>query len=661
MTRHPERRLTTALVLVLAAFLPPVARAQVTVVVDGEPWAVVVTAEVPTKTAAYAVKELVEHVRLATGVTLDVVPESKTPADVNTRIYVGETASALRQGIDVERLPRETFVMRSVGNDLYILGREGDADPLDLGNPDVGTLFGVYEFLEEFVGVRWLWPGELGTYVPRTKTIMIPAVRRMEQPALLFRYMRIPPHDVEEGSAVARLGFSPHVARDYDTALRVLYRRHRLGGRDAHPRGDHKSISWNKYGEKHPEWFVLTRDGRRGNPKPGRPHPYVSLCVTNEELQDYIVEQWDGKRGLVVRAVDRPGRCTCDPCRAWDGPQPEPPPWFARLMYEDDHDPQVFYGQTSDRYVRFWQVIREKAARRNPNVRIFVMSLYENEFTAPVNNVYLGPNYYGEFVQWRDPHLRYFPMPTAAFEWMKEQWLGWKKTGMRMGYRPNYLLDGYVLPHFETDQSGAFFKFAYENGMEGTDFDMNTGQWAVQGLRLYMHLRLNSDPELEIDAIRDEYFSAFGPAAESVRRYCDYWEGYAVENTLNFIQDLEVRRYAKYPLQAHDAFPPEVFDPAVPILKQALHEAGTSPRPEFAGRVRFLQVGLEHALLTIAFTAIHDGNAEVPEQRVDEAREALRELVQFRKDHQHLFFSDLAHVTGYMENRHLDLSYFSGL
>ena len=658
---HRRRGIAAALALILAAFLPPASGAQVTVVVEGEPRSVVVTAETPTRTAAYAVEELVEHVRLATGVTLDVVPESKTPTQVDTRIYVGETESALRQGIDVERLPRESFVLRSVGNDLYILGRESGADPLELDNPDVGTLFGVYEFLEEFVGVRWLWPGELGTYAPATRTIALRAVRRLEQPALRFRYMRIPPHDIGEGSAAARLGFSPRVALDYDRALRVLYRRHRLGGRDAHPRGDHKSISWNQYGDKHPEWFVLTRDGRRGNPKPGRPHPFVSLCVTNEELQDHIVEQWDGERGLVVRPVDRPGRCTCEPCRAWDGPQPERPPWFARLMYEDDHDSQVFYGQTSDRYVRFWQVIREKAARRNPHVRIFVMSLYENEFTAPVNDVHLGPSYYGEFVQWRDPHLRYFPMPAAAFEWMKEQWLGWKKTGMRMGYRPNYLLDGYVLPHFETRQSGAFFKFAYENGMEGTDFDMNTGQWAAQGLRLYMHLRLNSDPELEIDAIRQEYFSAFGPAAESVRRYCDYWEGYAVENTLNFIQDLEVRRYAKYPLQAHDAFPPEVFDPAVPILEQALREAGASPRREFAERVRFLQVGLEHALRTVAFTAVHDGLAEVPEERVDEAREALRELVRFRKDHQHLYFSDLAHVTRYMEARHLDLGYFPGL
>ena len=651
---------TIAAALAVMLTCAPAARAQVTVVIEGEPKAVVITADEPTKTAAYAVEELVRHVRLATGVSLDVVPESDTPADVNTRIYVGETASALRQGIDAERLPREAFVMRSVGNDLYIVGRESDVDPLSPGNPDVGTLFGVYEFLGEFVGVRWLWPGEMGTHVPHTDTIVIPAIRQMEQPALDFRHMRSPGHNIAEDSAEARMGFSPDMARRYHEALMVLYRRHRMGGMDARPRTGHNPARWSKYGEEHPEWFLLTRDGRRGNARPGRSDPQVSLCVTNEELQDFIVGQWDGESTLVVGPADRPGRCTCDQCRAWDSPQPERPPWFATLMYEDAN-PNVFYGQTSDRHARFWKVIREKAAKRNPNVLVSVSYLYENEFTAPVNDIYLGSNFYGEFVQWRDPHLRYFPMPKAAFEWIKEQWLGWKKTGIRMGYRPNYLHDGYVLPHFETWQSGEFFKFAYENGMEGTDFDTNTGQWAVHGLRLYMHLRLNSDPELEIDTIRDEYFSAFGPAAESVRRYCDYWEGYAVENTLNFIQDMEVRRYAKYPLQAHQAFPLEVFDPAVAILEQAVEEARTSPRPEFAERVRFLKAGLEHALLTIEFTAIHDGHVEVPAERVDEAREALRELVRFRKEHQHLYFSDLCHVVHYWEGRHLDLSYFTGL
>ena len=37
-----------------------------------------------------------------------------------------------------------------------------------------GTLLGVYEVLEDYLGVRWLWPGDLGTYVPRRNTIVIP-------------------------------------------------------------------------------------------------------------------------------------------------------------------------------------------------------------------------------------------------------------------------------------------------------------------------------------------------------------------------------------------------------------------------------------------------------------------------------------------------------
>ena len=73
------------------------------------------------------------------------------------------------------------------------------------------------------------------------------------------------------------------------------------------------------------------------------------------------------------------------------------------------------------------------------------------------------------------------------------------------------------MPHFDTWQSGRFFQFAYEHGMEGARFDSLTGQWATHGLRLYVHLRLMSNPELSIEEIRREYFSGFGPAARRGR------------------------------------------------------------------------------------------------------------------------------------------------
>ena len=656
----------TAVILVIAGCCALPAQAQVTVVTEGKARAVVVIAEKPTKTAAYAAEELVRHVKLATGVTLNIVPESKALADMHTRIYVGETETALRQGIDVDRLPREAFVLRSVGNDLFIVGREDDANPLDQYNPNVGTLFGVYEFLEEVLGVRWLWPGELGTYVPRTNTIEIPAINRMEAPSLIFRDLRWGTiQRIAMGGKLteedALLGFSPDVAHSYGEALSVLFRRQRMGGMDAKPPADHAfSGWWKRYGKEHPEWFALRRDGTRGNPDPEYAH--VSMCVTNEELQDFIVAQWDGKSTLLLGPVDKEGRCICDKCRAWDGPQPENPPWFAKTMYETKPPAgDVFYGATSDRYARFWKIIQEKAAKRNPNVLVSVSFLYHNEFTAPVTDIQLNKNIYGEFVQWQDPHLRYFPMPKEACEWMKEQWLGWEKTGLRMGYRPNYMHDGYVMPYFDTWQSGNFFKFAYEHGMEGADFDSYTGQWAVQGLRLYMHLRLINKPELTIKEIRGEYFSAFGPAAKSVERYCDYWEAYAVKNVLNFVELMSARRYANYPLEAHKAFPPKVFEPAAAMLAQALAEARTNPLPEYAERVKFLQVGLQHAQLTVKLAAIYNGSRNVPEGRLDEARKALRELVQFRKDHERLYFSDLLWVTSFWERPKWNMDYFSGL
>lgn len=630
---------------------------------DGQARAVIVTADAPTKTASYAAQELATHVEKATGVALTIVAESDRPADVPTRVFIGQTETALLNGIDAERLPRETYVLRSVGNDLFIVGHEDDGDPLDENNPNAGTLFGVYELLERSIRVRWLWPGDLGTFVPKTDTIEIPSIHDMAAPALAFRSLvwsriRAIARDRQTVSAEdARLGFSQQTAHDYAVALRVLLRRHRLGGLDAKPPSGHTFTGWwKKYGAEHPEWFALRRDGTRGHPDPD--YDAVSLCVTNEALQDFIVEQWDGKSPIVLGPVDRPGRCTCDKCRAWDGPQPDPVPWFAKFVYETEPRSQDYFaGATSDRAARFWKTIQEKAVKRNPNVLVSGSFIYENEFPAPATGVQLNSRIYAEFVQWQDPHLRWFPMPDEAFDWLKAQWLGWKATGIRMAYRPNYLHDGYVMPHFETRQSGEFFKFAYVHGMEGAQFDSLTGQWAVQGPRLYMHLRLLSKPQLSMDEIRNEYCAAFGPAAETMNRYFEYWENYARQNTMPFLNIYKdyVRRYANYIRKAHIAFPPECFQPAEELLKQAYDEARTDPLPEFAERVRFNEVGLQHAQLACKLAAVYDGEKTLPENKVEEAKKALRELIDFRKKHEGMFFSDLLHVTSYWERPIIDV------
>jgi hypothetical protein len=658
----PSPRILVLVAYLLALVASP-SPGQVRLVKDSQSTCVVVLANEPTETARYAAEELVRHIQKATGAAIEIVTEASTPAEIWTRVYIGETEAARLNGIDTDRLPRETFVMRSVGNDLFIAGQESDKDPLDQNNPDAGTLFGVYEFLERYLGVRWLWPGELGTFVPQTGTVEIWSVNETIAPALAFRELvwgrtRAALHpDFQLEPADAALGFSAEGARKYAEAVEVLLRRHRMGGGDAEPPTGHTFNGWwEKYGKDHPEWFALRKDGTRGHPDPT--YPDVSMCVSNPEFQDFVIEQWNGDEVLRVGPVDRPGRCVCENCRAWDGPQPDPPPWFAERLYLSDRRSEgLFAGSTSDRYARFWKILQEKAERKNPNVLVSASYLYENEFPAPVTGIKLNKNIYGEFVQWLDPHLRYFPMPEEAFDWIKEQWLGWRETGIRMGYRPNYLHDGYVMPHFETRQSGEFFKFAYDHGMEGARFDSLTGQWAVQGLRLYLHLRLMNKPDLEVEEVRKEYFSGFGPSAEAMREYFDYWEDYAFDNNMRLIKlywDVGWR-YRVYAKQAYQAFPLECFTPAEEILQRAVKEAEASANPEFLERVRFIQTGLEHARLAVELSALFEGNEEAPEGNREKAKEKLEDLASFRKAHEASFFSDLLHVTGFWERPHLNV------
>jgi hypothetical protein len=162
---------------------------KVPVVRDGKAVAVVVLADRPTAVARYAAQELVYHVERATGAKLAVVTEGEAPPAGTPRIYVGDCAATRAARIDVKSLSPEAFTLRAADAALTIAGDDGGGDPLD---PDVraGTLFGVYEWLGRDLGVRWLWPGELGTVVPRAGTIVAQPVDATVTPPFAQRRVR---------------------------------------------------------------------------------------------------------------------------------------------------------------------------------------------------------------------------------------------------------------------------------------------------------------------------------------------------------------------------------------------------------------------------------------------------------------------------------------
>jgi hypothetical protein len=69
--------------------------------------------------------------------------------------------------VDVRGLQPEGFVIKTDGEDLFIVGR----DSTDKGMEVSGTFYGVCEFLERYLGVRWLMEGPVGEVVPKRATI----------------------------------------------------------------------------------------------------------------------------------------------------------------------------------------------------------------------------------------------------------------------------------------------------------------------------------------------------------------------------------------------------------------------------------------------------------------------------------------------------------
>ncbi len=674
------RFLLLGLVGWLAIGFPSAARATVRLVVDGQATAVVVTADEPLPVARHAADELVDHIQQATGVRLAVVGESEIPEGYASRLFLGRTRAAREAGIVAEELAPEAFVLRSVGPDLIVVGDEGEGNPLSPSNSRCGTLFGVYELLERCLHVRWLWPGPLGTYIPATSTVRLDPIDVTIAPRLAYREIawgRIRSAALQQNHAFSQaeraLGFSPEGLIRYGHALQDYLRRHRMGGMDRKPpTGHHFSGWWERYGEKHPEWFMMHEDGTRG-PSQRSGTRQVPMCVSNRELQEYIVQRWDGRSVIRLGEVDWPDACRCPECRAWDGPQPEPLPDFLvsqtdsgaprseQLQRQRGHVLGGFYEPmcTSDRYARFWQAVRERAAERNPEALVTTY-IYYSYFPAPVTEIDLGPSVFGEFVPWGNPqHTDFFPMRDEALQWLKDQWQGWQQTGMRMAYRPNYLHDGWVMPLVDVRQTAEFFQFAVQHGMEGSRFDSLTGQWATHGPKLYVHLRLHVEPERAVDEILDEYYQAFGPAADEVRAYFEYWEQYCREHSQR-INDLYIdigHRWSRFLLQAHRAFPPASFAPAEAILQRAREAVRDAPREEYAGRVEFLAAGWEHAQRAGRLAALFDGEREIPEEseRFEQAVDALRELIAFRRAHEEPHISDYFYGASWREGRFWNL------
>jgi hypothetical protein len=629
------------------------AKAGIKLVSSGKACSAVVIPEKACEAVKFASRELRHHLKKASGVKFAEYKENLLPqGKYGSLIYLGDCKKTRELGIYSEKLPRFNGVVQTAGNNLFLAGNDEKGklrrDTRGALVTSTGTLFSVYDMLDKELGVRWLWPGELGEFVPKKPDICITGIKRQVIPTLKYsNFWTNPIQSAPEGWG------SPKNKKIFMKAQWLWLMRQRYCAPVYFIYGHAFGSYWQRFGKSNPEFFNLLPDGTRRPLKGDVTGRRMTMCVSNPVLHKRIVEEYKKiyskkastdiyARGniLCVCENDTPGMCTCKQCRSWDAPSglfAEHPYWGKgiipavwnrfQVMGCDDGAGAENSPSLSERYAKFYLAVQKEAQKINPDVVVLGYA-YANYNEPPVKTK-LNDHIIISYVEWP-----YFPFTEQKLVKSRKGWDGWRATGARMFLRPNSTHSGHNMPIFYARRMGNEYIHAYRNGMIGVIYDSLTGQWATQGPSLYTLGRLNVNPALSVEEILDEYYSAFGPAKQSVKAYFDYWEkisnAVTEEKFVEYCKPLRKVSFKNWVQVADKIFTPEVMAKAAGLLAKAMNAAKGDSVAE--ARVEYLKYGFEHADMTLrTLRAQKEYATRKTKENLKKFKEARQKMLEFRK------------------------------
>ena len=438
---------------------------------------------------------------------------------------------------------------------------------------EYGTANAVYSFIQEQLGVRWLWPGEED--VIKRERIAIAPMERRYHPLIRAR-----------GGMLVRTSLGDN--KESAAGLWARFQRVQLDSMDmtgGHGFGDW----WEKYGAAHPDYFAAAPDGSRKAVKPSESN--TKLCASNPKvwqqwLEDVSVEVRSDPLLRVINVSPNDGytsgHCTCANCLAWDHPDGEKMEWvFSGVKFQG-------VSQT-DRDVRFANTLARMLKERFPDRELFVLlNAYGLARNPPIgikpdDNVIISSvaNFH-----MRSPKERELPMRQHA---------GWAAKAKHLMWRPNLGSPAglsWGMPDVAMTQAGEDFRFVAEHRGIGLYFDLFWQHWANQGPHYYALVHLAWNPQADVAAVMDDYYErGFGPAAADVKAY---WQ--LLERTRMEFVAKEPSRFRAFDLPKK--YTPELFAQAQAHLDTAAKKLATADE-KYRRRLHFIQYGLDYAKLLV--------------------------------------------------------------
>lgn len=535
------------------------AQAEFVVVRDGADPAPLVLAQdasVETKRAATSLADYVEKIA---GVRPQLLTAPETPPE--HAIWIGHSPG---DAITFEH--PEEIVIRTIGPHLVIAGRDRIVEGTQT---EFGTANAIYTFIEHYLDVRWLWPGELGEELTPRQTIVLPEIDYRFHPVFRQR-------DIFARPGGEFLEWTRRQRLQLDSL--ELY-----GG---HPFSDW----WNRYSETHPEYFALQPDGTRsGFPSPGN----AKLCEANpavwQQWWDNVAASLAANPQLQVFSAapndgSSQGLCVCDDCRAWDNLD------APRFLYTWRGLSQEYVTMT-DRYVRFWNTLAAGLEERYPERDLIVGGMAYGPAKAPPTDARLADNiaigYVGSFPL-SSPRIR---------EHEKEQWLTWSAAASKLVFRPNvfwYSAGWHGIPTPAVANTIEDFRFLAEHNGIGLYIDHPPYHFSPLAPQHYVMSQLAWDPLQDGKAlVADFYRRGFGDAAEPVRAYYELMESAHMKllGHPRWRPSMGVLRWVADML-------PELYSPALLAEAEARlneAEARLAEAPErFRQRLAFVRTSLDY-------------------------------------------------------------------
>ncbi|MEA4831675.1 MAG: DUF4838 domain-containing protein [Oscillospiraceae bacterium] len=439
----------------------------------------------------YAAEELEKYIYLATDA---IVPYHSDLCDRRgPEIFVGRGA---RGGIH----DRPAGFL-SLGAEGCEIKTEGE-DILIRGDTSRGTLYGVYEFLERFLGIRWFAADEIR--IPRSDTVDIEI--KNENGEACDSITVIPAFECRD--VYWRGAFDGYFASHNRINSGKADISPKQGGMERFYNFHHAMLDLvppDEYFGSHPEYFSEI-DGKRI--KNGQ------LCLSNPDVLEISVERvkkWikdnPSCRIFSVAQNDNQRYCRCEKCRTLDEKE----------------------GSPSANVIAFTNKLAERIAAEYPDIYLHTFAYQYTRkppktLCAHKNVIIRLCNIECALSKPLEYYIKADPCSTEAR--FVNDLKGWSEKCKHLyiwDYCTNF--SHYLMPFPNLDGLAQNIRLFYETGVRGLFEEGNFSQGgggSMAPLQAYLQARLMINPYEDIYALTDEFLNGyFGKSAPYIREYLD--------------------------------------------------------------------------------------------------------------------------------------------